>query len=67
MVKVFQKHKPDPAFIDLISKVLVYSPRERLKPLEILLHPFFNDIRDEKFTVSNAALPNFFDFTKEEL
>jgi glycogen synthase kinase 3 beta len=45
----------------------VYSPRERLKPLEILLHPFFNEIREEKFTIPNATLPSFFDFTKEEL
>jgi glycogen synthase kinase 3 beta len=43
--KLFQKAKPDPEFIDLISKLLKYPPRERLKPLEALLHPYFNELR----------------------
>jgi glycogen synthase kinase 3 beta len=52
----------------LISKILVYDPERRLKPLEALLHPFFDDLREE-----NARLPNgdkikdLFDFTKEEI
>jgi len=37
--KVFQKYKADPLLIDLISKLLVYAPKERLRPLETLLHP----------------------------
>jgi glycogen synthase kinase 3 beta len=54
-------------FVELISKILVYSPRDRLKPLEVLLHPFFNDLREEKFEMANVTLPDFFDFSKEEL
>jgi glycogen synthase kinase 3 beta len=41
----------------------VYSPKERIKPLEALLHPFFNEIRQENFTVPNIKLPAFFDFS----
>lgn len=47
--KVFLKFKPDPNLIDLISKLLVYSPKDRLKPLEALNHPYFNDLRTETF------------------
>ncbi|CAD8188191.1 unnamed protein product [Paramecium pentaurelia] len=65
--KVFQKFKPDPLFVDLISKIMLYPPKERLRPLEALSHPFFNEIRDEKFGIPNVQLPNFFDFSKEEL
>jgi len=51
-------------FVDLISKLMLYPPRERLRPLEALSHPFFNEMREEKFTIPNVKLPNFFDFTK---
>lgn len=43
---------------------MVYPPRERLRPLEALSHPYFNEIREEKFGIPNVKLPNFFDFTK---
>jgi len=43
--KVF-KPKIDPLAIDLISKLLVYPPKDRLKPLETLLHPYFNELRN---------------------
>lgn len=52
--------------MDLISKLMVYPPRERLRPLEALMHPFFNEIREEKFGIPNVKLPGFFDFTKGE-
>ncbi|CAD8140379.1 unnamed protein product [Paramecium octaurelia] len=65
--KVFAKFKPDALFIDLISKLMVYPPKERLRPLEALAHPFFNDIRQAGFGIPNQTLPDFFDFTKEEL
>lgn len=61
---MFAKYKPDPLFIDLISKLMVYPPRERLRPLEALSHPFFNDLRIQGFGIPNHILPDFFDFTK---
>ena len=66
-VKVFQKFKADPQLIELISKILVYSPKERMKPIECLLHPYFAELRSEQFSIPNAQLPDFFNFTKEEL
>jgi len=50
--------------VDFISKMLVYPPKERLKPVEGLLHPYFDDIRKEGFAIPNVQLPDMFDFTK---
>lgn len=35
-------------FIDLMKKVLTYSPAKRLTPAQALAHPFFNELREEK-------------------
>ncbi len=42
--RVFKSRTP-PDAIDLISKILVYDPERRLKPLEAILHPFFDELR----------------------
>lgn len=65
--KVFRSRTP-PEAIDLISKLLVYNPERRLKPLEALLHPFFDELRDKNTKLQNGnSLPELFDFTKEEI
>jgi hypothetical protein len=62
------KHKPDPLLIDLLSKFLVYPPKDRLKPLEVLNHAYFNDLRNENFRATNGGnFPDFFDFTKGKM
>ncbi len=62
--KVFKKNTP-PAAVDLISKILVYNPDKRLKPLEALLHPFFDELREKDTRLPNgSALPDLFNFTK---
>lgn len=33
--------------LDLMKKCLTYDPAERLTALEILKHPFFNDLYDD--------------------
>lgn len=64
--KVFRSRTPADA-IDFISKVLVYDPTERLKPMECLLHPFFDELREEGCKLPNGnPLPDLFNFTKEE-
>lgn len=62
--KVFQNCKIDPLAIDLISKVLVYNPEKRLKPLEALLHPYFDELRNPKCRINGKPLANLFDFTE---
>lgn len=57
----------DPLVIDLISKVLVYNPKERLKPMEAVAHPYFNDLRNQNFQIQECKIPELFNFTQEEL
>ena len=57
--------KTDPLATDFISKVLVYEPKKRLKPMESLLHPWFDELRDQRTRLpSGGALPDLFNFTK---
>ena len=52
----------------MISKILVYNPDRRLKPLEALLHPFFDELRDKNMKLPNGnPLPDLFDFSQEEI
>lgn len=67
--KVFRK--ADASAIELISKLLEYTPTERLSAIEAMVHPFFDELRepDKTFPDSrhpgNAAknLPTLFDFS----
>ncbi|GLE10108.1 hypothetical protein PINS_up022103 [Pythium insidiosum] len=60
--KIFRSRTP-PEAIDLLSKMLVYDPKKRLKPLEAAAHPFFDELRQESLAlpndVSSAPLFNF--------
>ena len=52
----------------MIEKILVYNPETRLKPLQALQQPFFDDLRQEGMTLPNKKeLPKeLFDFSEEE-
>ena len=61
----FLGSRTDPHAIDFISKVLVYDPKKRLKPMEALLHPWFDELREERTKLPNGCpLPDLFNFTK---
>mmetsp|Transcript_29155 Transcript_29155/g.75020 ORF Transcript_29155/g.75020 Transcript_29155/m.75020 type:complete len:358 (+) Transcript_29155:290-1363(+) len=66
--KVFRSKAPQEA-IDLLSKILVYPPKERLSPLEICAHAFFDELRDPNAKMPGGGkMPDFlFEFTPEEL
>jgi glycogen synthase kinase 3 beta len=66
--KVFKNRVVNEEYLDLVSKLLVYEPNIRLKPLKALLHPFFDELRDQKTKLPNGeALPaDLFRFTDEE-
>ncbi|KAH0538872.1 Glycogen synthase kinase 1, partial [Trichoglossum hirsutum] len=61
--------------IDLISRLLEYTPTQRLSAVEAMCHPFFDDLRDPNTRLpdsrhANGAirdLPNLFDFSRHEL
>lgn len=64
--KVFRSRAPQEA-VELISKVLRYAPEQRLKPLEVCAHVFFDELRDPACRLPNGkALPPLFNFTPEE-
>ena len=65
--KVFRSKTPKEA-VDLISHLLVYDPSKRLNPIEAIVHPFFDELRDQATTLPNGnPLPDLFNFSKEEL
>ncbi|GAM20864.1 hypothetical protein SAMD00019534_040390 [Acytostelium subglobosum LB1] len=65
--KIFRAKEVPPETIDLISKILHYEPNNRLKPTEIMAHPFFDVLRDPKTTLPDGKpLPPLFNFTIAE-
>jgi len=65
--KVFKTRTVTPEALDLISKVLQYTPTIRLKPFEVCAHPFFDELRDPNARLpSGKPLPALFNFTVEE-
>lgn len=56
-----------PEALDLISKVLQYTPSLRLKPWEVCAHPFFDEIRDPnaRLPPSGRPLPPLFNYSLE--
>jgi len=72
--KVFRKASPDA--IDLISRLLEYTPTQRLSAIEALTHPFFEELRDPNTKLPDSRgiapgtlrdLPPLFNFTRHEL
>ncbi len=51
--KVFNAFTPEDA-IDLISKLLVYTPTSRYDSFDAMTHPYFDDLR-----VPNCTLPGY--------
>uniref|UniRef100_A0A5B7A2P7 non-specific serine/threonine protein kinase n=2 Tax=Davidia involucrata TaxID=16924 RepID=A0A5B7A2P7_DAVIN len=65
--KVFHKRMP-PEAVDLVSRLLQYSPNLRCTALEACAHPFFDDLRDPNASLPNGRpLPPLFNFTSQEL
>ncbi|KAG7394291.1 Glycogen synthase kinase-3 beta [Phytophthora boehmeriae] len=65
--KIFRSRTP-PEAINLLSKMLVYDPKNRVKPLEAAAHPFFDELRQEDLKLPNdVPTPELFNFTLQEL
>ncbi|KAH9732139.1 Shaggy-related protein kinase theta [Citrus sinensis] len=65
--KIFHKRMP-PEALDLVSRLLQYSPSLRCTALEACAHPFFDDLRDPNTCLPNGRpLPTLFNFTAQEL
>ncbi len=70
IIKQYSWHKlfparTDPQAIDLVSKMLVYEPKRRVRPMDALLHPFFDELRSQRTRLPDgSSLPDLFNFTK---
>ena len=65
--RVFRARTPADA-IDLVSKLLKYTPNGRLSPYEALAHEFFEELRSPNCKLpSSNPMPALFDFTEAEL
>ncbi|KAF6982479.1 hypothetical protein CFC21_000860 [Triticum aestivum] len=65
--KIFHKRMPAEA-VDLVSRLLQYSPSLRSTALEALIHPFFDELRDPNTRLPNGRfLPPLFNFKPHEL
>lgn len=57
----------DPELIDFLSKILVYSPAQRIQPIEALTHPYFNALRSQKLTINGKTITDLFNFNEVEI
>lgn len=65
--KVFRP-RTSPEAIDLVAKLLEYTPGTRLSAIEAMVHPFFDELRVEGARMPNGKeFPSLFDFKREEL
>ncbi|KAG5244610.1 shaggy-related protein kinase [Salix suchowensis] len=65
--KIFHKRMP-PEAVDLVSRLLQYSPNLRCTALDALTHPFFEELRDQNTRLPNGRfLPPLFNFKSHEL
>lgn len=58
--------KASPSAIDLIAKVLQIDPEKRLKPIDALMHPYFDPIREKKIIINKHEITDLFNFTQDE-
>jgi glycogen synthase kinase 3 beta len=63
MLQVFRPRTP-PEAIQLVSRLLEYTPSGRINPLEACAHAFFHELRDPSTRLPNGReLPPLFNFT----
>lgn len=73
LARVFKRALADA--IDLLKSMLEYSPEKRPTAIEVLTHPYFDELRNPDTTIPNwrspmesdRALPPLFNFTEAEL
>lgn len=63
--QVFRTRTP-PEAIDLVSRLLEYTPGSRISPLQACAHTFFNELREPNTRLPNGRdLPPLFNFTEQ--
>lgn len=65
--EVFQKYDElGDDFFDLMQSIFVYEPSKRITPIEAMIHPFFDSLR-EKGQFDDNIYQILFDFSQEEI
>ncbi|XP_022914602.2 glycogen synthase kinase-3 beta isoform X2 [Onthophagus taurus] len=65
--QVFRARTP-PEAIELVARLLEYTPSSRISPLQACAHSFFNELREPNTRLPNGnELPPLFNFTEQEL
>ena len=67
MAQIFPNTPKD--LLDLLGKMFVHNPKKRLTPMEIMAHPFFDELRNKDVCINNGkyVIPNLFDFSEKEI
>lgn len=53
-----------PSGVDLLERILVYNPAERITAVDALVHPYFDELREPNTKLpTGAPLPQLFNFT----
>lgn len=66
-MQVFRARTP-PEAMELVARLLEYTPPLRITPLAACAHPFFNELREQGTLLPNSReLPPLFNFTEHEL
>lgn len=64
-LQVFRPRTP-PEAIELVSRLLEYTPSSRISPMEACAHPFFNELRHPGSRLPNGRdFPPLFNFTPQ--
>ncbi len=54
--------------VNLLQKIFTYEPHKRLTALEIMAHPFFDDLRNSELAQNGKFIvPSIYDFTEPEI
>jgi len=61
------KQRLDAVGTDLVSRLLQYDPKKRIRPMPTCAHAFFDELRQDDLRVNGQKPPELFNFTKEEL
>ena len=64
--KVFSGKPKD--LINLLNRIFVYEQHKRISAMEILSHPFFDELRNLELVQNGKFIvPNVFDFSAKEI
>ncbi|CAE6468875.1 unnamed protein product [Rhizoctonia solani] len=67
IIKVFRP-RTSTEMLDLVARLLEYTPTSRLSAIEAMCHPLFGELRQEGTSMpSGREMPVLFNFTQEEL